>query len=292
MYQYEPQTLKKLQNTEKEILKKFDAICQKYHIEYFVVFGTALGAIRHQGFIPWDDDIDVGMLRSEYEKLKSVPKKEWEDLILSDAYKRDKKHVLIYPQLYKNGTIFETAYHHKYDKKSSEEMLPIWIDIFIYDCVSSISEVKRKYKKAHFLRKMFYYSKCGTKVYKEDSLKRRFSCVAKDCVHKLLTLQKNTDLRIYQRYLDVVAKGQGSLVTTFDTSVLKEILNSVCSYEEMFPTIRVPFEDIMVSIPKNYDQMLKQIYGDYMKLPPVEKRNNHPPKILDFGDGNGNVISE
>ena len=72
--QYDEETLKRVQNTEKEILVKFIEICEKYNLKYFAAFGTLLGAIRHRGFIPWDDDIDVGMLRKDYEKfLKDLP---------------------------------------------------------------------------------------------------------------------------------------------------------------------------------------------------------------------------
>ncbi len=290
MFDYDPKDLKALQNVELEILKKFDDICQRYQIEYFVVFGTALGAVRHKGFIPWDDDIDVGMMREEYTKLKKVPADEWGDCILSDAYDRTKGHVLIYPQIYKKGTAFETVYHNRYDKKPKDHILPIWIDIFIYDYVSSVNEVKKKYKKANLIRKLFYYSKYGTKVHLDDPINRKLSCLCKDVCHNILSMRRDEDLRLYNKYLRMVSNKDGKFITTFDTSVLKEIIKSVIPYEDMFPTIRVPFEDIEVSIPKCYDKMLNQIYGDYMELPPVEKRINHPPKVLDIGDGRGNII--
>ena len=66
---YDEEILKKIKETEKEILLKFVSICEKYNLNYFVVFGTLLGTIRHKGFIPWDDDIDVGMLRKDYESF-------------------------------------------------------------------------------------------------------------------------------------------------------------------------------------------------------------------------------
>lgn len=277
MYNYKQEDLKALQNIELGILKKLDDICMRHGIEYFVVFGTALGTVRHKGFIPWDDDIDVGMMRDEYAKLKKVPTDEWGDCTLSDAYDKTNGHVLIYPQIYKQGTVFETEYHNRYDKKPVDHVLPIWIDIFIYDYVVSADEVKRKYKKANLLRKLFYYSKYGTRVHSEDSIGRKISCIGKDLSHKVLSVRKGADLSIYNKYVRMVANKNGEYITTYDTSVLKEIVNSVIPYNEMFPTIRVPFEDIEVNIPKCYDKMLKQIYGDYMKLPPAEKRINHPP---------------
>lgn len=80
--EYDPDVLKKLQKAEIEILKDFDALCDKYSIDYFVCGGTALGGVRHEGFIPWDDDIDIGMTRDDYERFLEVAETEygWEGL--------------------------------------------------------------------------------------------------------------------------------------------------------------------------------------------------------------------
>ena len=68
LYNYPPEVIKKLQRVELQILKDFDKVCRKYNLTYFALFVTAIGAIRHQGFIPWDDDIDVGMMKEDYDK--------------------------------------------------------------------------------------------------------------------------------------------------------------------------------------------------------------------------------
>lgn len=290
MYRYEPEVLRRLQNTQKEILKRVDAICEKYGIDYFVVFGTAIGTIRHKGFIPWDDDIDIGMLREDYERLKQVPAEEWGDYTLSDSTDRMKQHVLIYPQVYRNGTVFETEHHATYDKKDPSETLPIWIDIFIYDYVKSPEDAERKIKKAHFTRKMFYYAKYGTRVIKTDPFSHKLACFFKNLCHVFLNLRKDPDVRLYRKYVKLLKSEKTDYITTFDTSVPKEIIRSVMPVADFFPTVRVPFEDITVRISNHYDEMLRKIYGDYMVMPPEEKRVNHPPRILDFGDGKGNVI--
>jgi phosphorylcholine metabolism protein LicD len=84
--QYEPKVLKKIQQEELKVLKEFIRICDKYDINYFGVFGTVIGTVRHQGFIPWDDDMDFGMLRDDYEKFKKHRKSletftDWQDRI-------------------------------------------------------------------------------------------------------------------------------------------------------------------------------------------------------------------
>ena len=82
MAEYSPEVLKQLQNVEVDMLEIFVRICEKYDIKYFAIYGTAIGCIRHQGFIPWDDDIDVGMLWEDYKKLRAVPKEEWGDSVI------------------------------------------------------------------------------------------------------------------------------------------------------------------------------------------------------------------
>ena len=82
MYQaYDPEVLKRVQETELEILKDFIDLCDRHDIDYFGVGGTAIGAVRHQGFIPWDDDIDIGFLRKDYDRFLALAKEE-----LSDKY--------------------------------------------------------------------------------------------------------------------------------------------------------------------------------------------------------------
>ena len=79
MHQYSPEVLLRLQKTETGILACLDRICQSHNLHYFVIFGTAIGAVRHKGFIPWDDDTDVGMLREDYEKLRALGDSVWEE---------------------------------------------------------------------------------------------------------------------------------------------------------------------------------------------------------------------
>jgi len=73
---YKPEVLKRLHNVQLQILSDFIRACEKYELSYFAVYGTAIGAVRHGGFIPWDDDIDVGMLRRDYDKFLQIFQKE------------------------------------------------------------------------------------------------------------------------------------------------------------------------------------------------------------------------
>ena len=106
--------LKRIWDVEIDLLEKCKAICRKYNLNYCASSGTLLGAVRHEGFIPWDDDIDVGMLREDYNKLKSAPQEEWGALQLVDGESNVFFHEKVFPRIYKKGTVFESELWKKY----------------------------------------------------------------------------------------------------------------------------------------------------------------------------------
>ena len=107
-----PEDLKKLQYVLIEMLKEFDKICRDNNIEYFVFAGTELGAVRHKGIIPWDDDTDVGMMRSEFEKLKKVfAEQDTGNLILGSPDGNYEWHERLYPRIYYKGTPLCKIFH-------------------------------------------------------------------------------------------------------------------------------------------------------------------------------------
>ena len=279
--------LRRLQSVELSLLQALDGVCRKYDIPYFICYGTAIGAIRHQGFIPWDDDIDVGMLRSDYEKLKAAPRAEWEaaGITLADPADRFDAHLWTYPRLYKNGTVFESGSHYYAVKKPDSETgkLRIWLDIFLYDRVRSPQEADRLKRKVNRLKKEYYYAVCDRVIRKEEPFSRKLIELGEKAVHRVLSLYKDPKKTLYTRILRLF-DGTGDYVTTFDTPYDPKLI--LCRYEDMLPLQRVPFEGVEVPIQNNYDSVMRNIYGDYMQLPPVEKRTTHRPVIMDFGEGN------
>ena len=298
MLGYDPQVLRRLQLFETNMLEVFDKVCTKYGIRYFAVFGTAIGAIRHHGFIPWDDDIDLGMMLTDYRKLLSIPKSEWEDRGMELITPRDfaPNHLSPMTRLYKTGTSFEGKRRVLYDKPKgypNHPKRPIWIDIFIYNHISSPEVAKKLSHKMRLYQRLFWRAKSGMKVIRTDSFAVQIRCLRNDLIHKFLSIIPNADQKIYNKFYKIIEdldSSGGPYVTSFESEFIDEISASVSKEADMFPLIRIPFENIEISIQKNYHEMLTSIYGDYMKLPPLEKRFNHAPAILDFGDGKGNVI--
>ena len=120
---YPPDVLNRLQNVELEILNKFDQVCQKYGITYWASFGTAIGAIRHQNFIPWDDDIDVGVMLDDYDKLLQIPSEEWGNMVFVSGKDDVPYHHSLFARLYKKDTVLESHFRTTYSKSKKSSLL-------------------------------------------------------------------------------------------------------------------------------------------------------------------------
>ena len=270
--------LKELQRTELGMLKQLDQVCRTYNIPYFVIWGTALGTKRHQGFIPWDDDIDIGMLRSDYERLKKVPADEWNGLTLIDAESDCFFHEVTFPRLYKPGTILDTEYWIKYYKNPNGVHKPIWLDIFLYDYVNSPKEAKKKAKKAHFLHIWHRRAKYRMNVVKSDPLKRRLIFLGRNFLHDIFVIPGSQ--RAIKCFYRMTRKDRGKYLISYDNGSHRVMMKSFLSADCIFPTVDLPFEDMLVKAPADIDAMLKRFYGDYMVLPPEEKRFAHLPHTV------------
>ena len=104
--EYDTEILNRIKDVEKQILCKYIEICEKYHLRYFVAFGTLLGTVRHKGFIPWDDDIDVGMPREDYERFLQIAQKECGEEYFLQTVDTDPEYHLYFAKLRMNRTRF------------------------------------------------------------------------------------------------------------------------------------------------------------------------------------------
>ena len=175
---YEPEVLKRLQQTELEILKDFASVCDKYKLPYFVVYGTAIGAVRHHGFIPWDDDTDVAMLRKDYDRFLEVVDQE-----LGDKYKIltpeiDKNYAGSVTHLQRKGTKFVPEF-----SKDLKCDMCIDLDIFPLDHVA----MDPKKAKIQELKALFW-----GKAYVQPQQEQKTGNV---CKHKLLLLYPDIHLQ-------------------------------------------------------------------------------------------------
>ena len=261
--------IEELRKIELGILDYFDKLCSENSLTYFLAGGTLLGAIRHKGFIPWDDDIDVMMPRKDYEKLKELfPKHEYYKFL---HYGNTHN----YPKAF--GTINDSrTYKPESNIRQKCQHIGVNIDIFPIDSVPDDREEVHSYFQE--ISEIAHKNFCITYSYgKSDTL--------------VLTLKRNLGIFLYRAMEFLGLTSVDKMVEQY--SILAQRYNSIdskkcavtCSYiygerevnvrTDYYPVKRVPFEGKSYCIPANYDAYLTGLYGNYMQLPPKEKQIPH-----------------
>ena len=255
--------LRKLQFCQLKILKEVHRICVKNNIKYFLSDGTLIGAVRHHGFIPWDDDLDIGMLREEYEKFCEICKTDLSDDYFFQTIDTDNCYANPFGKMLLNGTVFIEA-----NAEKSNKVTGVNIDIFPYDYIPNEKYKQKIHDKFARLLKNSYWTKKKYRAIEKFTLKLFFHYIIYRTISLFpVILIKNTWLNILKKYL-YLSNNDNCLVTKFggnyfNNRTLKSNLNEV---------ILLNFEDEMFYVPKEYDTVLTGLYGNYMELPPVEKR--------------------
>ena len=280
--EYESETLEKLHNAELSMLKDFAKLCDDNNIEYFAISGTAIGAVRHKGFIPWDDDIDVALLRKDYERFVKAMNKDKEFNEKYELWGPDRLHKYynLQPTLMIKNTVFinENAYAGGYRPG-------ILMDLFIYDSIPEKGKEADKIIKKCRLYKMLYIIRNVNhfKLLKGKSSIQKVKNIISGFLRILLRIFPKSDEVLYKRFMMYATayRGKTDRYTCFfdPGSDIMDIHKS-----KSYPTVKIPFEDMEIRVVKNYDEQLRQHMGNYMEIPPLEKRTNHCPVELKFGD--------
>lgn len=254
--------LKQIQKIELEMLLEVDRICKENNIKYTIIGGTLLGAVRHGGFIPWDDDADVAMLRTEYEKFCSLID---EKLDSSKYYfqnmERTEGYRWGYAKLRRKGTLFlrENQEHMKYEQG-------IFLDIFPIDGTPDNKILRKIHKFRCFCVRKILWSKVGKRVggnYFQRTVYSILSVIPDKIIKKLyrgLIIKKNSNT--------------SEVVRTLTYPAPKKLDGY---YRRWFSeTAPILFEGYELEGVKDYQGWLSFEFGDYMKLPPEDKRKTHP----------------
>ena len=257
-----------------ETFKAFDAFCKKNSINYFACGGTLIGAVRHHGLIPWDDDVDVWMLPEDFEKFCSFKGKVGGHYDIMDE--RDENYWLHLLAKFtdKDTTLWEV--------EEFPCVTGVYIDIFpLYECSAEYALIRKiKFDKflAFFWHSMRHYSfrRVLSPLFHGNVL--RFYEIMKDILHyKPLHNYYNHK---YEKFLFEIKNGHGDKYVSYAGDYGK---GEIFEKEWFKETIQLKYEDMEIDAPKEYDKILRQLYGDYMKLPPVEKRvSNHPHYFMDL----------
>ena len=250
-YNSEGTTLRRAQLRMLEILVEIDKICCKHNIQYWLDSGTLLGAIRHDGFIPWDDDLDIAVLRKDYKKLRKALQEELPEQFVIQDWTTEKKYPIKFGKVRDRKSYY---YTNNWDDKVKEN--GIFIDIF------SVEKGNSKLKKiADFL-----YKRAFRRIRRDTEKKYEIfiayliwplACVLV-CIARLLALLTSDQM--------VYAYGTTAMQNEF-------------SKNDIFPLQQIQFEGLQFYSPKNPNGYLTSLYGNYMTIPIEKDRETHTNHI-------------
>ena len=263
---------RRMQLLQLEMISELDKVCRKHKINYTIFGGTLLGAVRHQGYIPWDDDADIAMLREDYEKFKSVAHELNSNICYFQDHETDPDYRWGYAKLRRTNT--------KYVRVGQEHMkgkTGFFIDIFPMDDIpkSTIGQMFNDFH-CYCLRKILY-AEVGK--YSDNAnwlMKKWYSLLSKIStnkvyknLNKMTSKSKNdSDNRVRCYLFPATGKLYKKNPIKIRYGMPKQWFTDLVEYT---------FEDKKFFGTRDYDTCLEYIYGDYMKLPPEDKRDPHAP---------------
>lgn len=270
----ESNSLRKVQLLELEIAKEMKRICETNNIKYFLLWGSLLGAVRHEGFIPWDDDMDFGMLREDYEKFIDVCKKELDPKFFMQTWDTDSDYPFAYAKIRIKGTHFREQFS---DNCLSND--GIFIDVFPMDNAPNTYIKKKVQEIKYFLCIRLLWIKKGMgKSIEQESAIQKIKYVSFLALSKVFSFDriKNYFKKVLNKYNN---KSTKKIVCTAGKYCFKYTMPR--EWAENLTNIK--FETIELPAFKSRHEYLSLLYGDYMTPPPLEERYGHLPSEIDFG---------
>lgn len=273
-----PEQFRKMQLTELDMLVEFDRVCRKHNIKYVLFGGSLLGAIRHKGYIPWDDDADIGMLREDYNKFKKYANEMDAKVCYFQDHDTDSEYRWGYGKLRRTDTVYVRVGQEHLKCKTG-----IFVDVFPMDDVpkSVIGQIIQD-KKVFCLRKVLWseVAKKNTKGF----MRLWYTMLSKIPVNMVFKAydkyaqKSNNSTPNRVRCLSFPATG-----TLYKKNPISERYSMPKSW--FLDRKEYLFEGKMFYSSRDYDTVLSYIYGDYMQLPPEDKRGQHSPfSIIKFQD--------
>lgn len=244
-----------LKNIELDILKAFIGVCKKNNLRYYLLGGSCLGAIRHHGYIPWDDDIDVGLPRKDYNKLMEIGQADLPDYYFLQNYITDPEYYVNFAKIRDSRTTFIES-----SIKQCHINHGVYIDVFPLD----------------------YYPEKGVLAFKNKDLilKSRISSEYDIVVSKKMKVLQLL-ARVIVPDVHIALRKRDALMQSINNSSIIANICGAWQEKEISPIdwfgegVEVDFEGMKAIVPQEYDKYLTKLYGDYMTPPPIEKRKGH-----------------
>lgn len=266
--------IKSIQNILLLYLLEIDRICRKHHIKYFLAGGTLLGAIRHKGFIPWDDDADVMMLREDYNKFLEVVQSELPGNVKLHTVDTDPKTHNIFTKLRIDNTMFAT----KWTSKFPDMHNGIFFDVLAHDKTANSKIGRKIHLQLTLMTRSLVFNKWhGRKV---DN-GHKFQSAVTDFIKKILPLKVSEKLqfkclRWFEKKKDAKYLYDGMGRNVYKGDFPRKWLKD---------TVYWDFEGYRFPVPKEYDKYLRYLYGDYQNMVLAsERQTSHEIVVMDLGE--------
>ena len=275
---YEPSVLKKKQDALLSVYKEVSRICDKHNITLFAEGGTALGAVRHGGFIPWDDDVDVFVMREDYDKLLEILPQELDEKFAVDDWLSNKDFPAPDACIYLKNSVSVPV-----EMKNCKYRYGIGIGIYPYDNMPDDDKKAKAQLRACWFWTRIHWLKVLPFPYVPYKGILRAAiytvCGAAHIALKLVPKKWIVDRceKATRRYNNTETRRAGILTYVYPW-------DTVLEKAKIYPPHELMFEDLTVRIPACWDEWLTQLYGDYMQLPPEDQRKNHFPCVFKFPD--------
>lgn len=249
----------KVKNQLLSLLDKFVAVCEENHLQYYLAGGSVIGAVRHKGLIPWDDDIDVHMPRADYEKLQSLPDEVWGENMRLATWRRTKNYTYDFLKLELTNTTVIERLHPDY-------IGGIFLDVFPLDYISS-DKLKVESFEYAYRRIAEKYIRCT--ISNDNECKSIFDLMSLKI--ERLCYNHKKQMEKWEQLAMSFGNNRNKVCHSHGYFYYKGGMNIEWFKEGML----MEFEGRKVLVPSDYDAYLKHVFGDYMKLPPIESRKGH-----------------
>lgn len=258
--------LRQMQLIQLEILEEVDRICTKHHISYAVEGGTLLGAVRHKGFIPWDDDVDIAMVRSEYKKFCKICEKEMnKEKYFFQNHDTDSEYRWGYAKVLKNGTSFV-----RYGQEHMKMKRGVYVEIFPMDGIPKNKIEKDIFNFLRLLCRKVMWSEVGKVSCKTWGMRLWFRLLNKIPVDRVFDILDFLAKKYDERKADYVT------CLSFPDCWVKG--KPGFKREYYLDTKRMTFEGKEICVPQKEKELLSTLFGEnYMTPPPFNERESHIP---------------